>query len=304
MDHYEVLGLSSVESVDCTKLTEAEIKAAYRKKALELHPDKISKKRKRDGITDDSDTVSSMTAAFQQLQSSYEVLMDKEARKRFDVVWLRRKQKKVRTGKMQEGMARKERERGKSFREQMRMARERMMSMRKELERIRKKAREWEMNVRKEKERQRKMEREWEESERVKKEMRMKVEREREENERKEEEAIKKVQEEERLVYEKKLKRIHDEENVRVFEEVWRVKARILRVTWNKVEFGEFSKVQIRDMFEVFGEVKEVRINKDLGKNGHALILMGSKQSVVAATVAKWVNHPKSPFLVRPLTLC
>lgn len=77
MDHYQVLGLSTVGSLDCTKLSEAEIKAAYRKKSLELHPDTVMRKRKRDMIHssstnniaagDDNDTVISMTAAFQQL---------------------------------------------------------------------------------------------------------------------------------------------------------------------------------------------------------------------------------------------
>ncbi|XP_021715970.1 uncharacterized protein LOC110683871 [Chenopodium quinoa] len=92
LDHYSVLGLSSVE-FDCTKLTQAEIKTAYQKKALELHPDTIMRKRK--GNSDCSsnnvqanDDIAARTAAFQQLQSSYALLMDKRAREIYDLFWL------------------------------------------------------------------------------------------------------------------------------------------------------------------------------------------------------------------------
>ncbi|XP_048235354.1 dnaJ homolog subfamily C member 17 isoform X2 [Ricinus communis] len=69
IDHYEVLGLASGE--EGAKLTENEISKAYKKKALELHPDKRR---------DDPDA----HANFQKLKSSYEILKDEKARKLFD----------------------------------------------------------------------------------------------------------------------------------------------------------------------------------------------------------------------------
>ncbi|GLT54950.1 hypothetical protein SLA2020_281080 [Shorea laevis] len=69
VDHYRVLGLPSGE--EGAKLSEDDIKKAYRSKALELHPDK------RPG---DKEAL----ANFQRLQSSYEILKDEKARKLFD----------------------------------------------------------------------------------------------------------------------------------------------------------------------------------------------------------------------------
>ncbi|KAB2636262.1 dnaJ subfamily C member 17-like [Pyrus ussuriensis x Pyrus communis] len=69
VDHYKVLGLPSGE--EGAKLTENDIKKAYRAKALVLHPDKRP---------DDPDA----PANFQSLMSSYEILKDEKARKLFD----------------------------------------------------------------------------------------------------------------------------------------------------------------------------------------------------------------------------
>ncbi|KAM1106698.1 hypothetical protein ACFX13_003614 [Malus domestica] len=69
VDHYKVLGLPSGE--EGSKLTENDIKKAYRAKALVLHPDKRP---------DDPDA----PANFQSLMSSYEILKDEKARKLFD----------------------------------------------------------------------------------------------------------------------------------------------------------------------------------------------------------------------------
>ncbi|XP_057966411.1 uncharacterized protein LOC131156614 [Malania oleifera] len=69
VDHYRVLGLPSGE--EGAKLSEKEIKTAYRSKALELHPDKRP---------DDPNA----HANFQKLKSSYEILKDAKARKLFD----------------------------------------------------------------------------------------------------------------------------------------------------------------------------------------------------------------------------
>ncbi|KNA18403.1 hypothetical protein SOVF_071100 [Spinacia oleracea] len=263
MDHYQVLGLSSsVESFDCTKLSEAEIKTAYHKKALEVHPDTITRKRKRDGINSSSNI--DMTAAFQQVQSSYELLMDKEARKKFDALWLVQKEEKIRRVK--------QREQG------MRMERERQENIRKEKE----------QRLRMRMEREREI---------------IRIERERQENERREKEELQKVQEEERLLQEKLFEKINEEKTRVLDEEVWMIKSKTLRVTWNKFAFGEFTSGQLRDVFEYFGDVNDVKVNKT-SNEGHAIVVMASQESAIAATAARWVDNPDSPFVVRPLILC
>ncbi|MCL7035028.1 hypothetical protein MKW94_028202 [Papaver nudicaule] len=69
IDHYVVLGLSSGE--EGRKLTDVEIGKAFRRKALELHPDK-----RRDDPNANSN--------FLRLKLSYEVLKDEKTRKQFD----------------------------------------------------------------------------------------------------------------------------------------------------------------------------------------------------------------------------
>ncbi|RZC49431.1 hypothetical protein C5167_017859 [Papaver somniferum] len=69
IDHYAVLGLQSGE--EGVKLSQADIKKAYRNKSLELHPDK----RPNDP---------NANINFQKLQSSYDILRDETERKRFD----------------------------------------------------------------------------------------------------------------------------------------------------------------------------------------------------------------------------
>ncbi|KAI3847493.1 hypothetical protein MKX03_029200 [Papaver bracteatum] len=69
IDHYAVLGLPSGE--EGAKLTQADIKKAYKTKARELHPDKCA---------DDPNA----SANFQNLQSSYDILRDEIQRKCFD----------------------------------------------------------------------------------------------------------------------------------------------------------------------------------------------------------------------------
>lgn len=69
VDHYAVLGLPTGE--EGAKLSEKEIKKAYRSKAKELHPDK----RPDDPNAHDN---------FQRVQTSYEILKDGKARVGFD----------------------------------------------------------------------------------------------------------------------------------------------------------------------------------------------------------------------------
>ncbi|KAL1811125.1 hypothetical protein ACET3Z_021190 [Daucus carota] len=69
VDHYVVLGLPSGE--EGSKLSNEDIKKAYRSKALELHPDK----RPDDPNAHDN---------FQKLKTSYELLKDQKARLVFD----------------------------------------------------------------------------------------------------------------------------------------------------------------------------------------------------------------------------
>ncbi|GAA0164924.1 hypothetical protein Leryth_002472 [Lithospermum erythrorhizon] len=69
VDHYVVLGLPSNE--EGAKLCDRDITKAYKKKAIELHPDK----RPHDLNAHQN---------FQKLMTSYEVLKDEESRKLFD----------------------------------------------------------------------------------------------------------------------------------------------------------------------------------------------------------------------------
>ncbi|CAH9146381.1 unnamed protein product [Cuscuta epithymum] len=81
VDHYAVLGLPSGE--EGFKLSQKEISKAYRSKALELHPDKR---------LDDPNA----HANFQKLKTSYEILMDKKARKLFDDLFMVKHEKSKR----------------------------------------------------------------------------------------------------------------------------------------------------------------------------------------------------------------
>ncbi|XP_057511882.1 uncharacterized protein LOC130794012 [Actinidia eriantha] len=69
VDHYIILGLPS--GAEGAQISEKEITKAYRKKALELHPDKRP---------DDRNAHSDIL----QLNASYEILKDEKARKLFD----------------------------------------------------------------------------------------------------------------------------------------------------------------------------------------------------------------------------
>ncbi|KAI3920276.1 hypothetical protein MKW92_021533 [Papaver armeniacum] len=70
IDHYVVLGLSSGEEGG-KLITDVEIGKAYRRKALELHPDKCRNDP-------------NANFKFQRLKSSYEILKDAKTRKQFD----------------------------------------------------------------------------------------------------------------------------------------------------------------------------------------------------------------------------
>eukprot|EP00262_Sarcandra_glabra_P005668 TRINITY_DN17428_c0_g1_i1.p1 TRINITY_DN17428_c0_g1~~TRINITY_DN17428_c0_g1_i1.p1 ORF type:complete len:297 (-),score=54.22 TRINITY_DN17428_c0_g1_i1:540-1409(-) len=79
-DHYKILGLPSGE--EGAKLSQAEIKKAYKAKARECHPDK----RPDDPLA---------KSAFQKLQSSFDILKNEAARKAFDDL-LRLRQDRIR----------------------------------------------------------------------------------------------------------------------------------------------------------------------------------------------------------------
>lgn len=81
IDHYAILGLPSGE--EGTKLSEKEITKAYKKKALELHPDKRPEDQE------------AAHADIQRLNASYAILKDDKARKLFDDL-LRAKREKAR----------------------------------------------------------------------------------------------------------------------------------------------------------------------------------------------------------------
>ncbi|KAF3794309.1 Pre-mRNA-splicing factor [Nymphaea thermarum] len=68
-DHYAVLGLPS--GIEGTKISESEIRKAYKAKALRYHPDKRP----------DDPTAA---ARFMTIQTSYEILVDVSARKAYD----------------------------------------------------------------------------------------------------------------------------------------------------------------------------------------------------------------------------
>lgn len=69
MTHYEALGLPA--SLD---VTEAEIKAAYRRRALELHPD----------TTGAGDAPGDAAGSFRRIQDAYAVLRDSRSRRLYD----------------------------------------------------------------------------------------------------------------------------------------------------------------------------------------------------------------------------
>ncbi|XP_019182508.1 PREDICTED: flagellar attachment zone protein 1-like [Ipomoea nil] len=74
-DHYAVLGLPSGE--EGARISDKEIAKAYRRKALELHPDKRP---------DDPNA----KIYFQKLKASYDILKDEKARKQYDDLLLAR----------------------------------------------------------------------------------------------------------------------------------------------------------------------------------------------------------------------
>ncbi|XP_049368973.1 uncharacterized protein LOC125833855 [Solanum verrucosum] len=78
VDHYTALDLASGE--EGAKLSEIDISKAYRKKALELHPDKRS------------DDPINAHFNFQNLKASYDILKDEKKRKLFDEMIQLRKQ--------------------------------------------------------------------------------------------------------------------------------------------------------------------------------------------------------------------
>ncbi|XP_059279594.1 uncharacterized protein LOC132033600 [Lycium ferocissimum] len=123
VDHYAVLDLPSGE--EGAKLSEKDISKAYKKKALELHPDK----RRGDPNAD---------LNFQKLKTSYEILKDESARKLFDGL-LRVKREKIQRQSQQDSKRRKmmsdleARERAASQEEEERIARK----LKEEIARIR-----------------------------------------------------------------------------------------------------------------------------------------------------------------------
>ncbi|KAK4372350.1 hypothetical protein RND71_007734 [Anisodus tanguticus] len=91
VDHYAVLDLPSGE--EGAKLSEKDISKAYKKKALELHPDKR---------LDDPNA----HLNFQKLKTSYEILKNEKARKLFDDL-LRVKREKIQRQSHQDSKHRK-----------------------------------------------------------------------------------------------------------------------------------------------------------------------------------------------------
>ncbi|KAL7210616.1 hypothetical protein ACSBR1_032053 [Camellia fascicularis] len=91
-DHYVILGLPSGE--EGAKLSEKEITKAYRKRALEIHPDKRPDHR-------------NAHADIQRLNASYAILKDEKARKSFDdLVRVRDAKLRIRRQSSQQGSKR------------------------------------------------------------------------------------------------------------------------------------------------------------------------------------------------------
>ncbi|XP_076956382.1 uncharacterized protein LOC143631508 [Bidens hawaiensis] len=73
-------------------------------------------------------------------------------------------------------------------------------------------------------------------------------------------------------------------------------KEKMLKVSWEKGGVG-YSAQRLREVFETFGEVKDVVIRK---KKGSALIVMATKEAAVAAT-GTICGDISNPLLVVPL---
>ncbi|GAA0152994.1 chaperone [Lithospermum erythrorhizon] len=76
-------------------------------------------------------------------------------------------------------------------------------------------------------------------------------------------------------------------------------KEKMLKVTWEKIGEG-YKAQQIKDLFEKFGVVEDVLIQSSKKKKGSALVVMASKEAVVAVT-GEVLGDLSNPLFIMPL---
>ncbi|GLJ15851.1 hypothetical protein SUGI_0261560 [Cryptomeria japonica] len=243
-DHYKILGLPSGK--EGAKLGEGEIRKAYRARALVWHPDKRP---------DDPNAA----ATFQKIQTAYELLTDKTARKAFDdFLRLREERLQRQQHKVSEVSAK----------------RRKMMD---DLTR-----REREFEIQKQQEDKEKAE---------------------------EDRAAKKLQEEIARIRALHAQRSSPAFNFATPQDSKKrpaaanlEKEKVLKATWNSLEGrGDYSVERLREIFEKFGTVEDIVVRvKNSKKKGSAIIVMGSKEQVDAATRST-CGDISNPLLVLPL---
>lgn len=245
INHYAILGLPSGE--EGAKLQEKEITKAYKKKALELHPDK----RPNDQEAAHAD--------IQRLNASYAILKDEKARKLLDDL-LRAKLEKARRHSQHDSKRRK------------------MMS---DLERREREAFAFDPEVKARKE-----------EERISRKFNEEVARIRAEHAAKVQAAwIGKVASS--MEGSRSGTSVGGNESKTGGVD----KEKVLKVSWVKCGV-DYSAERLRVLFEKFGDVEDV-VMRSTKKKGSALIIMASRDAVVAAT-DNVLGDLSNPLLVLP----
>ncbi|GJS84936.1 DnaJ homolog subfamily C member 17 [Tanacetum coccineum] len=264
INHYTILGFSSSEKGSL--VSKEEIKKAYRLKALKLHPDKR---------LSDPNAVS----AFQQLQASYEILKDDNARNAFDYNLI------IQEKKLHREMTRKKMSDLKE--EEERMHRKMMADLYDEKERKRKKMK---SDLEEEYERYRRGTMSQEEKERAR--------------------LLKEEVNRLRGMHANKTKYAYYDYVIRLKQQQNNVgrksstgegldKKKILRVYWAKVGL-DCNEKTLRKIFETFGEVEDVVINESSTKKGSALVVMATKEGADIAVTGTVCGNHSNHLIVMP----
>ncbi|KAK1369074.1 J domain-containing protein [Heracleum sosnowskyi] len=264
VDHYAILGLPT--GVAGSKLSPKDITKAYKIKALKLHPDK-----RRDDPN--------AHKKFQKLQNSYDILKDKSSRQVYDDRVRFEHEKVLRDfmrKKMMADLRKKEMEEKLVREEEERRRREMMEEMRRKQEIAERKARREERRKRR----------------KIMAEMRMREELEEERRRLEMVEYLKRKEVAERQARDEIHKFLKD-------GQFGLDRGKVLKVSWDGIG-EEYSVPRLRELFEVFGEVRYVLMRSCKINKGSAFIVMASKDAVVAATRSV-VGYLDNPLLVLPV---